>query len=346
MIKQSVTKFSLLAIFLAVTLVFTNCTKEDSIEIDSSEDSFLTELINSLENSEIIDSEDLTRGSSKSSFSTLRAALKCTGLSGILKDRNLTLFAPNDEAFGKLGLTADNICDAFDAETLANILAYHVYGERILVVRPGSLGMLNGSPANITSKPKTLRGPYYKRYLINNARLIARGGCRGIKTFTINQVLLPPSANIVETAMGADMFATLVEAVLAADPGVAEALSAAGAGVTVFAPTNEAFGDLLATLGLETLEDVVGAIGVDGLTAILQYHVVPAIAYSTDLSDGAEIPTLQGETLTVDLENLGITDKTGTNANLVIDGLDIATSNGLVHTIDKVLLPQQILDAL
>ena len=330
----------MLAIFVA------GCAKEDVTTINEQDD-FLTELIASLENAEPMEEGvELRSRYKRSTFYTLRAALKCTGLSGVLKNRDLTIFAPDDAAFAKLGLDKDNICDAFDKETLTNILTYHVFGERILVVRPGSLTMLNGSPANIISKPISIRGDYFKRYLINGSRLIGRGKCRGIKTFVINGVLLPPSSNIVEAASATDKFSVLVQAVLAADPGVAEALSAPGAGVTVFAPTNQAFLDLLAALNLASLEDAVAALGVEGLTKVLQYHVVPAVAYSTDLVDGAELPTLQGETITVDLENLQLLDKSGAPTGLVGDCLDIVASNGIVHTIDRILLPQEIIDAL
>ena len=84
----------------------------------------------------------------------------------------------------------------------------------------------------------------------------------------------------------------------------------------------------------------------EGLSTILLYHVVDACAFSNDLRNNLELETLQGETITVDLKNLAIEDKTGTPAPLDAEGLDILTSNGIVHTINKVLLPQVIIDAL
>ena len=65
-------------------------------------------------------------------FTTLVAALVCTDLAGAVDDPNgeLTVFAPTDDAFGKLGLTSGNICVAFDEDVLAEILLYHVVGER------------------------------------------------------------------------------------------------------------------------------------------------------------------------------------------------------------------------
>jgi len=66
------------------------------------------------------------------SFTTLVAALSCTGLVGAVADpeAELTVFAPNDEAFGRLQLDASNVCAAFDSATLTDILLYHVVAER------------------------------------------------------------------------------------------------------------------------------------------------------------------------------------------------------------------------
>jgi transforming growth factor-beta-induced protein len=69
---------------------------------------------------------------SNGNFTTLVAALSCTGLVPAVSDpyAELTVFAPTDAAFGALGLNAGNICDAFDTGTLTTILLYHVVGER------------------------------------------------------------------------------------------------------------------------------------------------------------------------------------------------------------------------
>ena len=88
---------------------------------------------------------DIAVGSPQS-FSTLVAALSCTGLVGAVAnpDAELTVFAPTDDAFGALGLNADNICGAFDTATLTTVLLYHVVGER----RP-SPSVINGKNKSI-----------------------------------------------------------------------------------------------------------------------------------------------------------------------------------------------------
>lgn len=275
-------------------------------------------------------------------FNTLNQALHCTGLSDALFTGKKTIYAPSDAAFEKLGLDAHNICDALDIGTLTNILLYHVTDSNVRLSAKGCTSMLNGEISQLSFTDH--------RYFINDAKLYLKWTLKGndykLKVYAINNVLSVPTNNIVATAAGADMFSSLVAAVLAADPGIAAALSDEDANFTVFAPTNKAFADLLGALGLGSLEELVAAIGVDALSTVLLYHVVDACAFSNNLTDGLSITTLQGEDLKVDLNNLSILDKTGSPSGLVVEGLDILTSNGIVHTIDKVLLPQAIIDAL
>jgi len=190
---------------------------------------------------------------------------------------------------------------------------------------------------------------YYKRF-INDSRIYLGWTQRGhgykLRVYAITDVLLPPTDNIVATAASVSDFSSLVAAVLAADPAIAAALSDEDAIYTVFAPTNQAFADLVLALGYNDLNDLVAGIGVNALSTVLLYHVADACAFSNNLSDGQSIATLQGETVDVDLNNLSLIDKSGAPAGLVPTGLDVLTSNGVVHTIDKVLLPQAIINAL
>ena len=133
-------------------------------------------------------------------------------------------------------------------------------------------------------------------------------------------------SDIVDTAAGNEMFSTLVAAVQAA--GLVDTLKSDGP-FTVFAPTNEAF----AALPAGTVESLLLPENKEQLVTVLTYHVVPAKVMSTDLSDGAAAPTVQGDTLSVDLSD-GVRIN---NANVV--KADIKTSNGVIHVIDTVLLP-------
>ncbi|MEM8529085.1 MAG: fasciclin domain-containing protein [Bacteroidota bacterium] len=277
------------------------------------------------------------------SFNTLNQALECTGLGAALASGQNTVYAPTDAAFAKLGLTAGNICEALDTETLSNILLYHVTTSNLVSLsKRGCLEMANGDVAQLVRRSHRLE--------INESRISLlfnqRNGSALLRLYVIDNVLEVPTDNIVETAASVSIFESLVAAVLAADPSIAAALSDNDAVFTVFAPTNDAFSDLIVALGANSLEEVVATVGVDALSTILLYHVVDACAFSNNLSDGLAITTLQGEELVVDLDNLSILDKTDAPAGLVVDLIDIRTANGIVHTIDKVLLPQEIIDAL
>ena len=130
--------------------------------------------------------------------------------------------------------------------------------------------------------------------------------------------------NIVETAVAAGSFDTLVT-------GLAETLSGEGP-FTVFAPTDEAF----AALPEGTLEGLLE--DKEALTAILTYHVVSGKAVSGDLSDNMSLETVQGEEVVVSINNGNV--MVG-DANVV--QADIETSNGVIHVIDKVILPPSMI---
>lgn len=132
------------------------------------------------------------------------------------------------------------------------------------------------------------------------------------------------SMDIVDTAVGAGTFTTLVAAVEAA--GLVETLKGEGP-FTVFAPTDEAF----AALPEGTVEGLLA--DPEALAAILTYHVVPGKVMSTDLSDGMTATTVNGADVTI-----GTTDGVTVNdANVVT--ADIEASNGVIHVIDAVIMP-------
>ncbi len=132
--------------------------------------------------------------------------------------------------------------------------------------------------------------------------------------------------DIVDTAVAAGSFTTLVAAVEAA--GLVETLKGEGP-FTVFAPTDAAF----AALPAGTVEDLLKPENKDKLIAILTYHVIPGKVMSTDLSEGLKAATVQGAEVTITLEG-------GAKVNgAMISAADIAASNGVIHVIDQVILP-------
>lgn len=135
------------------------------------------------------------------------------------------------------------------------------------------------------------------------------------------------SKDIVDTAVEAGSFTTLVAAVEAA--GLVDTLKGEGP-FTVFAPTDEAF----AALPEGTVEDLLLPENIDQLTAILTYHVVPGKVMSTDLTNDMNATTVQGSDVNIMTEG-GVTVN---GANVVT--ADIEASNGVIHVIDTVIMPE------
>ncbi|WP_367576130.1 fasciclin domain-containing protein [Pelagibius sp. 7325] len=140
---------------------------------------------------------------------------------------------------------------------------------------------------------------------------------------------LAKAADIVDTAVSAGQFETLVAAVKAA--GLVDTLKGDGP-FTVFAPTDAAF----AKLPAGTVEDLLKPENKDRLVAILTYHVVPGKVMSSDIAGKmTEATTVEGDALTIDAMKDGVT----VDDAKVIQA-DIEASNGVIHVIDTVVLPQ------
>ena len=133
--------------------------------------------------------------------------------------------------------------------------------------------------------------------------------------------------DIVDTAIKAGSFNTLVAAVQAAE--LVETLKSKGP-FTVFAPTDEAFSQL----DKATLESLLKPENKDQLVAILTYHVVAGKVMSTDITDNMQPSTVNGSTINIKLSN----GKVMINDATVITA-DVDTDNGVIHVIDKVLIP-------
>ncbi len=132
--------------------------------------------------------------------------------------------------------------------------------------------------------------------------------------------------DIVDTAIEAGSFETLVAAIEAA--GLVDTLKGDGP-FTVFAPTDEAFAALPEGTLEALLEDT------DALAAILTYHVVPGAVMSGDLEDGMMAETVNGQSVTISIDM----------GNVMVDGANVVTadieaSNGVIHVIDAVILPE------
>lgn len=258
-------------------------------------------------------------------FKTLLAAAKAAGLADALSSSGpLTVFAPTDEAFAKLGQgTINDLLKPENKQKLVSILTYHVVSGELpakKVLSSNDALTLNGQRIDFSQNE---RGAF-----VDNARIIATDvdASNGV-IHVIDSVIIPETKNLAQVAVGDGRFSILAKAVEAA--GLSSALTGDDA-LTVFAPTDEAF----RKLPQGTLEELLRPENRDTLVKILTYHVVPGRVYARDAVSAQRAATLQGDTVRVGIEN----------GRLTIDGAnvinsDIETSNGVIHVIDSVILP-------
>jgi len=142
-----------------------------------------------------------------------------------------------------------------------------------------------------------------------------------------------PEPNVVEVAQGDPQFSILAEAVVAAD--LAPALSGPGP-LTVFAPTDAAFAALLTELGVTKAQLLADK---TLLRSVLQYHVLSANVPSSAVPLGKPVTPLQGGIFKVDKVGTGLVITDGRNRQARITAADVMASNGVIHVIDRVLLP-------
>ncbi len=265
------------------------------------------------------------------SFTILVAALQEADLVGALQGEGpFTVFAPTDDAFiallGALDITAEQL---LAQPALADVLLYHVVSGKVM-----STDLSDGMMAP-TLNGESITVDLSMGVKINDSSVaIADIEATNGVIHVIDQVLVPSNfelvleeeMDIVDIALGNEDFSILVAALQQAD--LVGALQGEGP-FTVFAPTNDAFADLLAALDISAAD----LLAQPALADVLLYHVVSGKVMSGDLSDGLEAPTLNGESIAFDLS-----DGVKVNMSNVISA-DIEASNGVVHVVDSVLVP-------
>jgi uncharacterized surface protein with fasciclin (FAS1) repeats len=283
--------------------------------------------------------EVATRGT----FSGLVLAATKAGLVDELSaaNANVTLLAPTNDAFGllanQLGFSSISaMVNALPASTLESILLYHVL--------PGSLtapALLAGGPSQNTS---LVQGGATLALALNTANngisitdSIGRIGIVGLTDVpndngvfhVIDRVLLPPGLlTVLQTVQSnPERFSALVSNV---NPALTTLLNDASASYTLFAPVNTAF---------TAAATVLQPLAPNQIEAALRYHVLGTRVLSSQITFGTPLATLlAGQTITINAGNPPLIDDT-TATDARITGVDIIASNGVVHIIDKVLLP-------
>ncbi len=256
------------------------------------------------------------------SFTTLLAAVDAAGLTSTLEgDGPFTVFAPSDEAFAKIPSDALDALLA-DQDLLTQVLTYHVVPGRVMaseVVGLSSASTVNGKRLSITVDGGAV--------MVDQANVVATDIEAGNGVIhVIDDVLFPePVLNLVQTARKAGSFTTLLAALEAAS--LTSVLEGEGP-FTVFAPTDAAF----AALPEGTLDALLA--DPETLASILTYHVVSGRLASGDVAALSSATTVNGAdvTISVDGGTVFVNDAKVVTA-------DVAASNGVIHVIDKVILP-------
>lgn len=258
-------------------------------------------------------------------FNTLAAALKAADLIDALSGEGpFTVFAPTDEAFAALPEgTVDELLKPENKDRLKSILLYHVASgstKGAEAVKLDKVQTLNGQSIAISFSDAALK--------LNEAKVIASDiECSNGVIHVIDSVLLPLTKTIPQVADEAGVFKTLLAAV--GQAGLAEALSGEGP-FTVFAPTDEAF----SRLPQGTVESLLKPENKGKLVEILKYHVVAKKLDSGDVLASKSLETLSGKNITIQVSDRGPL----VNDSLIVQ-VDIEASNGVIHVIDRVLIP-------
>jgi uncharacterized surface protein with fasciclin (FAS1) repeats len=280
-------------------------------------------------------------------FKSLVAAVVKTGLAGTLASSSLnaTVFAPTDAAFAKLPAPFNNaanisaITDAGQIEALKNILLYHVLGvevkrNQVAAGRSSATALNNGKLYFSNSLGLLLVNG-------NSLVLIANVDASNGVIHVIDDVLLPPSQNIAQIAIGNPAFSSLVAALVKTN--LAGVFTGTG-DFTVFAPTDAAFAKLPAPFNSAANISAITDQGqINALANILKYHVSGSRYFAWDFGILNSIPTLAAAPSNNLKGILGLnggwikgnTNTTFSRANPV----NILATNGVVHVVDQVLLP-------
>eukprot|EP00193_Tetraselmis_chui_P017180 CAMPEP_0177777178 /NCGR_PEP_ID=MMETSP0491_2-20121128/15175_1 /TAXON_ID=63592 /ORGANISM="Tetraselmis chuii, Strain PLY429" /LENGTH=331 /DNA_ID=CAMNT_0019296153 /DNA_START=208 /DNA_END=1203 /DNA_ORIENTATION=+ len=271
--------------------------------------------------------------SGRADLSTLVAALTQAELVETFSaDGNYTVFAPTNDAFEAFlnasSLTAGDLLG--NSTLLKSYLTYHVLPS---VVASGDIN--NGAVVetlgglsvgfDTTDGVKIAHGANTK-VKVTEADIMASNGIIHV----VDSVLVPPTMTITEMVADTASLSTLLAAVQAASLG--DALAGAGP-LTVFAPTNDGANFTLTALGLTPAE----LLASDDLAKYLQYHVTTGVVLSSTLTANTDIATLGDMTLPFFLD--GDKDDLSILTPENIETADIMATNGVVHTVNKMMIP-------
>lgn len=282
-------------------------------------------------------------------FSTLVAAVLKTNSAGLLSRANLnaTVFAPTNDAFAQLPEPFNNaaninaITDVRQISLLGQILKYHV-----VAGRRNAAQLPNGNYATLRTAVTPQNHLIYvgrsaagNVFINGNAQVVTADvqASNGV-IHVINRVLMPPSQSIAQIAIANGGFNALVAAL--GKTGLTNTFFEPTNNFTVFAPTDAAFAQLPAPLNnAANIRNIKDAATIETLRNVLLYHVVAGRVFSADLREGIQPATLLGSSVAITLTGGPKVKGNGNNAASNIAITDILGINGVIHAVDRVLLP-------
>lgn len=275
-----------------------------------------------------------------SDFDTLFAAVGAANLGATLGGGEFTVFAPTDAAFAELLADLDVTAEEFlQRDDLDDILLYHVLAGSVDADAATTLAQ-SMDPTATTAETSTIELSLNDGDLfVNRSEVVTPNieATNGI-IHVIDKVLIPPDTfNVVETAQTDGRFDILVKAVVEA--GLATTLATTN-NLTVFAPTDDAFAALVASN--DSFDDASDILALSNLGDILQYHVLDSEVNSTTaigLAGNTTTPLNDSADLAISLSGSDLYINT---SRVITEGpqtVNVDASNGIIHAIDKVLLP-------
>ncbi|MEM9835075.1 MAG: fasciclin domain-containing protein [Bacteroidota bacterium] len=264
-------------------------------------------------------------------FSILLQALQQANLDGILGQAGaFTVFAPTDAAFEAAGIDLNTI----DEDVLSETLLYHVFGGNV-----ASGDIMEGQTYLATEAETGPNGERLSLLVEKTGASVTLNGDINVMTadvrtnngviHIVNKVLSP--LNVVGHAQANSNFSTLVQSLIDADGDLVTTLNSPGP-FTVFAPTNQEFADIQST---------VDELSTANLAKVLLYHVVPNANVTSSTLSAGPVPTANdGAQITISTNPARITDVTGATIDIV--ATDVQATNGVIHVIGGVLLPDNL----
>lgn len=257
-------------------------------------------------------------------FTTLLSLVETAGLTTTLKYKGpFTLFPPTDAAFTALGEEVDLGAITSDPELVADILLYHLLSGEVLSTDLEAVQMV----PSLTEEPLYITAD--EGVTVNGSATVTSADITDASNgviHVVDSVLLPNALQTIPGLVTKNYNLSTLLNLVAARPDVLELLGNESASYTAFAPNNEAFADALSeNPGLSD----------EQISTILGYHLLATEVLSTDLEAEQAVETIGGENIYVTVADGTVT----INNSATVTMADITGSNGTVHVIDGVLLP-------